>query len=467
MGEAPIRIFVAMPFSTMGTSAAWADVQEIRRELFDVVARRLAELLDRPTDLVIEDEKKVSAPIHDSMFAEALAADVYIADLSGNNANVFLELGVRWASRDGVTILVTQDIDDHPKFNVGGNRIIPYGSRPGELRSAVTDIVAAAAFGLRDPGHIDSPVRRNSERITIARAELDGLREEIARLRDEQAEEIIELARRSPQDAVEILSRAVRHSPTNHRAHFELGRALAGSATSTEDYSRSAAAFRTATRLRPDSGAAWRELGVVLGKGGQLTEAAEALRKAVSLSPDDHEAWSNLGGQLRRQARRGDGDFDTVLLRQSRDAYRKAIELNGNDTYPRLNEARITLLLAGDKTVERAAARAYFERLEGLARFTVKELRANATTTGRASADLPWKLLDLADCLIFSGRGEEGLETVRAAVNEIPTANRASYLDSAIGPWRDALAAGILEQTETRFVTQAIDIAEQAAARSY
>jgi hypothetical protein len=31
------------------------------------------------------------------MFREAVDADVYIADLSGANANVYLEPGVRWA----------------------------------------------------------------------------------------------------------------------------------------------------------------------------------------------------------------------------------------------------------------------------------------------------------------------------------------------------------------------------------
>lgn len=43
--------------------------------------------------------------IHQSMFEEALRAPVYIADLTGLNANVYLELGVRWAVRDNVTVL--------------------------------------------------------------------------------------------------------------------------------------------------------------------------------------------------------------------------------------------------------------------------------------------------------------------------------------------------------------------------
>jgi tetratricopeptide (TPR) repeat protein len=450
-----------MPFSTMGERAPWPDVQEIRRDLFDVVAGRLGEEFGRPTELVIEDEKKTSVPIHDSMFTEALDADVYITDLTDNNANVFLELGVRWAARDGVTILVTQDIDQHPKFNVGGNRIIPYGPRPTELRRAITDIVAAASYGLRNADHVDSPVRRHRESVTINRAELDGLRKEIARLRDQQAEELIELALRSPDQAVGLLTRAVERHPSP-RAYYELGCALRRTAREEADYERAAAAFRTATRLRPESSPAWRELGVALSKGGRLAEAADALREAVRIDPNDHDTWSTLGGLLRRQARRGGGSFDAALLRQALDSYRKATALAGNDTYPRLNEARIQLLLSVDSPADRQAARAYFQRLEGLTRFTVEELQVEAAGNPARRAELPWKLLDLADCLMLSGRGDEGVATVRAAIDGIPPANRASYLSSAIEPWEDFLAAGALDETEARHVGQAVELGRRA-----
>lgn len=58
------------------------------------------------------------------MFNEALQAPVYIVDLTGANANVYLELGVRWALRDRVTVLVCQNEERDIKFNVSPSRVI-------------------------------------------------------------------------------------------------------------------------------------------------------------------------------------------------------------------------------------------------------------------------------------------------------------------------------------------------------
>src|SRR5258708_6075679 len=48
----PLRIFVAMPGSTMGEGARWSDIEEIKLQLLGPVAARLSEKLARPTELV-------------------------------------------------------------------------------------------------------------------------------------------------------------------------------------------------------------------------------------------------------------------------------------------------------------------------------------------------------------------------------------------------------------------------------
>jgi hypothetical protein len=133
-----LRIFVAMPVKTMGQGAGWSDVKEIRARLLAPAADQIAERLDCEVQLVIEDEKKTSGPIASSMFAEASDADIYIADLTGYSANVFLELGVRWALKDYVTILIAQDTSSL-KFNVAFNRAIEYGPMPTQLETAIGD----------------------------------------------------------------------------------------------------------------------------------------------------------------------------------------------------------------------------------------------------------------------------------------------------------------------------------------
>jgi len=216
-----------MPGSTMGQRARWSDIEEIKERLLEPARERLGKELGRPTDLVIEKDKLTSGPIHPSMFREAADSDVYIADLSGANPNVYLELGVRWALRDGVTILISQDIDDDVKFNVSGNRVIPYGPMPNELDRAISKIVASALSGMQDPPPIDSPVRNSLPLLTAPRTEWDNLRNEIARLKQSQADDLVAAARKAPPaQAIELLRQAVDRNPVSLQAHYQLGIAL-------------------------------------------------------------------------------------------------------------------------------------------------------------------------------------------------------------------------------------------------
>jgi hypothetical protein len=192
-GDGSVRIFVAMPFSTMGESAPWSDIDEIRQEFLEPVSRKIGELLGVSPQLVIEDEKASAGRIHKSMFKEAVDADIYIADLTGANANVYLELGVRWALRDGVTIPVCQEASDI-RFNASSNRAILYGKGPALLRKAIERVTKAAIEGFEDGARCDSPVRDGIPFVQISRAELDDLKTLIERLKLEQTEGLVEKA---------------------------------------------------------------------------------------------------------------------------------------------------------------------------------------------------------------------------------------------------------------------------------
>src|SRR5262249_27034147 len=146
----------------------------------------LARRLKRAVELVIEKDKFAQGPIHQSMFLEALKAPVYIADLSGANPNVYLELGARWALRDHVTVLICQDIGHDVKFNVSGNRVILYErDNLDNLEKARSEIVAAICDGLVNR-HVDSPVREALDVITIDKAEWSRLNREVEDLRAER-----------------------------------------------------------------------------------------------------------------------------------------------------------------------------------------------------------------------------------------------------------------------------------------
>src|SRR5579859_2169851 len=448
----PVSIFVAMPGSTMGKRARWDDIEEIKQQLLQPVTDELASKLGRPASLSIEKDKRVSGPIHPSMFREAATADIYIADLSGANPNLYLELGVRWALRDGVTILISQDIKDDVKFNVSGNRVIPYGPMPNELKKAVGDIVESALAGMNNPDQIDSPVRSNFPTLTVLRSEWDAKAAEITRLKEMQAEDLIDAAAKSPLPrALELLRQAVDRNPGSIRAHFELGIAL----READDYEEAISELRTVVDRNEDSADGWRELGVALSMSGQLSDAEDAFRHAVALNDGDPETWATLGGLRRRLARSPDGPgFDWQMLRESRDAYRRASQLLGNDTYALANEARLDLLLSAAEPAMRPAALKNLRKLENLARF-----EAEPDDAGHRD---PWKLFDLADTLLLTGRASEGLAELHSAIDLIDPMARRSTLSSVIGPLRDFLAVDVLDEPATEAVREAIEVCEQA-----
>jgi tetratricopeptide (TPR) repeat protein len=450
-GGAPLRVFAAVPGSIQG-EGKWGDIEEIKQGLLAPVAARLAEELGRPAELVIEKDKLAPGPIHPSMFREAAEADVYIADLSGANPNVYLELGVRWALRDSVTILISQDIRDDVKFNVSGNRVIPYGPKPNELNRAISQVVAAALSGVRDHSKVDSPVRGSLPLLTAPRGDWEALHEEIARLKEAHADELVAAAEKAPSaQAIALLRLAVSRNPASFQARFQLGVRLRKAA----DYLQAAGELRAAVELSENSAEGWRELGVALSKGGQLAEAEEAFGRAVQLDDDDGETWATLGGLRRRLARSAAGSsFDWEMLREARQAYHRASQLMGNDTYPLVNEARINLLLSATEPGTRPAVLSRLRHLEHLARY-------QAYPAPPARRD-PWKAFDLTDTLLLTGRVEEGLAELRSAIELIDPDDRESALTSVIEPLRDYLAVDVLDQATAEGGREAIATCQEA-----
>jgi hypothetical protein len=176
-----IRIFVALPGTTMGERAAWRDLSEIKEYLLEPVSAEISRRLGIRTQLIIEKEKTSSGRVHRSMFNEAVAADIYIADLTGSNPNVYLELGVRWALRDAVTILICQDVEEI-RFNVSANRVILYGPMPSQVNMAIDRISSAAVEGFTGEA-VDSPVRDSLDRL-IVQQNLSDLEDILLRSKD-------------------------------------------------------------------------------------------------------------------------------------------------------------------------------------------------------------------------------------------------------------------------------------------
>lgn len=430
MADEPLRIFVAMPGTSMGDSATYKNPESVKANLLQPVADKLKLQLGREVSLTIEKDKLISGVIHESMFAEARDADVYIADLTGANPNVYLELGVRWALRDGVTIIISQSLEDR-KFDVSANRVILY--YPDIIIKAIDDIVAAIKNGLQG-SKPDSPVRLNAQYVTVSRAELDALQARIEQLTQARGEDLLRaaLAADKPSERLALLKQALAANPASTAVLLEMGKAHRALA----QYDDAVQALHNGLRLAPEDPVLRRELGVTYSKSGRLHDAIEALREAVRLAPRDAEAWSNLGGALRRVGMAGaPGNLDQGALRQARDSYAEAHAINKYDLYSALNISRLDLLLSKWETQHAEAARDGFARQVHLCRFMTQE-----------SPQDYWRHFDLAEALLFSGELAEALATFDKAVALVPVEARADTLTSVLGPLRDYVAAGVLDE---------------------
>ncbi|MFD0741973.1 tetratricopeptide repeat protein [Phytohabitans flavus] len=432
--DSPLVLFIAMPGSTMGAQATWTDIEEIKHHLYIPVAGELGEQLGIAVDLRIEKDKTSQGMIHQSMFNEALLAPVYIADLSGANANVYLELGARWALRDNVTVLTCQDLAHDIKFNVSANRVIRYGRGPSEIELARQQIVAAIVEGLRGK-HIDSPVRQNAAVVSVSQTELAGLRSEVARLREERGEELVAAALKADhEERIRLLNMALDSNPGNYRAHFQLGVSLRMQGDSAGALTH----LQRATRLNPEDAHIWQELGVTQSQHGDLDEAIESLKQALSVDPTSAEAHSNLGGVYRRKSRSDDPakPLDTAMLRLARDAYQESAKINARDTYPLLNVAKLDLLLAGQDADHRHKALETYRTLEDLARYT-------ARTEGDND---PWRWFDLAEILAVNGKPGDAVEALSQGFARLEENYWGTAAQSASAPLRDFIVTAALPE---------------------
>ncbi len=116
----PPHAFVVMPFGRkQSPEGDWIDFDQIYRQLIRPA------LIAAGFEPFRADEEKVTGDILTDMFQELLLADLVIADLSIDNANVFYELGVRHAMRKRGLIHI-QSGRSYMPFDIFNVRTLPY-----------------------------------------------------------------------------------------------------------------------------------------------------------------------------------------------------------------------------------------------------------------------------------------------------------------------------------------------------
>lgn len=183
-----MRIFVAMPGEyPEGKMPAG----QVKRHLLETTRSELAHTLpDEDIKLIFELEKHLAGSIPASMFSEAAESDVFIADVTGGNPTVFLELGVRWSFRENVTLLITQD--EEPPFGVASARITRYSADLDHLAHARTALVEGVLRG-RESGHCDSLVLRDTSARLLKPDRVRDLEDRLEQLRRRYVRDVVKL----------------------------------------------------------------------------------------------------------------------------------------------------------------------------------------------------------------------------------------------------------------------------------
>jgi hypothetical protein len=139
-----MRAFIVRPFGTRNG----IDFERVETELIDPVLKE-QEIEGRTTGEIVR-----AGNIRTDMFERLLVADLVIADISIQNANVYYELGIRHALRDRTTILIRAKADDVP-FDLKTDRYLEYD--PEQPETAIPQLREAIVLSTGER-RSDSPV---------------------------------------------------------------------------------------------------------------------------------------------------------------------------------------------------------------------------------------------------------------------------------------------------------------------
>ena len=159
--------FVLMPYGTDNEySGGPTESDYIYREIIEPGVLEAANQLQRQIesdspeapirfDITREVDRNKTGSITSSIVKSISRADVVVVDITGRNPNVYLELGIRYALRSKVTVLIAQ-VGTQIPFDIKLYRYIEYDHfKPSEARKRITKAICE---GFSDKDSSDSIV---------------------------------------------------------------------------------------------------------------------------------------------------------------------------------------------------------------------------------------------------------------------------------------------------------------------
>lgn len=144
-----LKCFVMMPFGTNNEYARGAvESNYIYDNIICPAIKKFEEEWDIKVEVNREVDKNISGSITKSILKNIATADICIADITGRNANVFFELGIRYTLRNKTTILLRQENTPIP-FDIQGYRCLAYDCfEPKPAIAELTEFLISGYRGL-------------------------------------------------------------------------------------------------------------------------------------------------------------------------------------------------------------------------------------------------------------------------------------------------------------------------------
>lgn len=385
--------FVIMPFNKKKVG----DVEVDFNFIYDNVFKPAIEAVELPADEGggrlqprRTDQDYFSSSISQDMFEYIEYSRFAIADISGLNANVFYELGVRHRAHESGTAIFRQE-SGPPPFDIAQIKAFPYEYQPEDKVGESIELIKKVLTESLKHNRLDSPPmlalraqREQEKKPQFADIEPLLLAADNA-LRNEDWTSAIskysEALKISPESTMVLMKRGIIYKDRG-RWDEALG-----------DFSR-------AVELSPAYAEAYREKGIAENKlyskkkenerPPDMPTGEESLRRAIELKEDDFDALSSLGGILKRDER----------FAEAADLYRRATDISHGNTYPLLNEMKIKARATGQLPLD-AKHKLMLARAE-------KSLRVQMAN----NYNLPWSIFDLAEIRLYANDRDGFLQLI-------------------------------------------------------
>ena len=424
------------------------------------------------------DEETTSGDILTDMFQELLLADLCIADMSIDNANVFYELGIRHAFRKRGVVHIQAGRGYMP-FDVFNVRTIPYhitneGVPDPEVlekdKAAITRV--ARDTWASDIDAVDSPIfnlldgLKEPDRKTLETPLATGFWREY----NEWRQRVTVAERQKRIGDILLLTEEIRNPLIKEDAIAEAGLALKNMGR----HELALTQYRKGLQVNSRNLTFRREEAFNLNRLGKVDEAIVKIESLLVEMPRDTETISYLGRiykDMWLQSWKGIEEKDVRLrtafesyhwLLQSFQTYLRGYRIDLDEFYPGVNAHTLGAILVhlADQFEDKAQADPEIQAVRGL----LSDLRGSLvfalqTKTQDERADY-WAFISLGELLVLTAQVPQ---QVSRAYRKALTASRRNqfYLQSSLGQLE------ILRSLEIRpeFVQAGIDVINEELKR--